>query len=430
MATGQVVAVLGAQWGDEGKGKIVDIVGSEFGICARFNGGSNAGHTIVVNGCKYAFHLLPSGILHETCIALLGNGVVVHIPTLLVELKQLEGKVNYQNRFKISDRAHIVFDFHQTIDGLNETSLGDNKIGTTRKGIGPCYSSKMQRLGIRIGDLLEFEVFEKKFRKLVANSQREWSSQLNDINIESELQRYREYATILNPFICDSIELITRAHTAGTRILLEGANATLLDIDFGTYPYVTSSNTVIGGAITGLGLSPNKINNIIAVVKAYTTRVGEGPFPSELNDEIGNRLRTIGHEFGTTTGRPRRCGWLDLVILRFSNALNGFSHINLTKLDVLSGLSEIKIATSYYDPITKRELEFIPASLNILERVEVKYITMPGWNEDLSKCTTYQSLPVNARAYIEKIEEILNLPIVWIGVSPNREGTIIKQQQH
>jgi adenylosuccinate synthase len=413
---------LGSQWGDEGKGKIVDIFSKYFDICARFNGGSNAGHTIVIDGKKFAFHLIPSGILNEKAKCIIGNGCVVHIPTLLEELNDLKSKgINCDGRLFISDRAHIVFDFHQIIDGMSEIELGSEKIGTTKKGIGPAYIEKMNRSGIRFSELRNFEDFSKKLRNIVKKAQIRFKF---DYNVENEIERFLEYSKIILPWIVDGIEWINEQYHQNKKILIEGANAAMLDIDFGTYPYVTSSSPTIGGCFTGLGISPNKIKDIIGVVKAYTTRVGEGPFPTELNDTKGEILRNIGYEYGTTTNRPRRCGWLDIVVLRYSTLLNGYTALNLTKLDVLSSFDEIKIAVSYKTKEGRIITSSIPASLEILSTIEVEYETLPGWKEDISKCKNFYELPMNAQKYIRRIEELVGVPIKWIGVGPSRESLI------
>eukprot|EP01117_Protostelium_nocturnum_P001116 TRINITY_DN11438_c0_g1_i1.p1 TRINITY_DN11438_c0_g1~~TRINITY_DN11438_c0_g1_i1.p1 ORF type:complete len:433 (-),score=185.98 TRINITY_DN11438_c0_g1_i1:78-1376(-) len=422
----QVVVVLGSQWGDEGKGKIVDSLSSVYDVCGRFNGGSNAGHTIVVEGVKFAFHLLPSGILNPRNECIIGNGCVIHFPTLLKELEALQKQnVDYQKRLFISDRAHIVFDFHQKIDGLSETSLGTQKIGTTGKGIGPAYSDKVNRNGIRVSDLYEKD-FAEKLKRSVAIAQKKFSF---EYDVEAEIKRYEQIAETVKPFVVDSVLWINQKYEQGKKILLEGANAALLDIDFGTYPYVTSSNPTVGGAVTGLGIAPRKIGDVVGVVKAYTTRVGEGPFPTELLDKDGpgNQMRTVGREVGTTTGRPRRCGWLDIPILKYSNLLNGYSVLNLTKTDVLDNFKEIKIGVSY--KVDGKTLDSVPTNFEVANKIEVVYETFPGWETDISKCKTWESLPENCRKYIERIEELLNVPIRWIGTGPDREDVLQKPKK-
>ncbi|KAJ1840739.1 Adenylosuccinate synthase, partial [Coemansia sp. RSA 2703] len=310
-ADNKVSVVLGTQWGDEGKGKLVDILAQNIDVC----GGNNAGHTIVVGGVKYAFHMLPSGLVNMDCISVVGSGVVVHLPSFFEELEDLQKQgLDCDDRLFISDRCHLVFDFHQIVDGMKEGELGRGSIGTTKKGIGPAYSSKASRSGIRVHHLYHFDEFEKRFRTIVSARHRRYGD--FEYDVEAELQRYRQLAERLRPFVIDSVEFLHKKLREGKRILVEGANALMLDIDFGTYPYVTSSNTGVGGVCTGLGIPPNKIGSVIGVAKAYTTRVGGGPFPTELVDEVGQKLRDVGAEYGVTTGRPRRCGWLDLVVLR------------------------------------------------------------------------------------------------------------------
>lgn len=416
--------VLGAQWGDEGKGKLVDMLSQEYDVCARVAGGSNAGHTIVVDGVKYKFHLLPSGILNPKAIGIVGNGVVVHLPSFLKEIEGLakEG-VKHEGRIFISDRAHLVFDFHQVVDGSLEDRLGRNKIGTTKKGIGPAYASKISRNGVRVGDLRDWKYFEERFRALAEHHMR--SYQGLEIDVEAELAYYKKIAPQVLAMTCDTIALTNQKYNEGKKILVEGANAAMLDIDFGTYPYVTSSNPSVGSVLTGLGVSPKKLGGIYGTVKAYCTRVGEGPFPTELNVLVGegSHLATVGYEFGTTTGRPRRCGWLDLPQLMYSITINGYTSINLTKLDVLSGLKEIPLGVAYKAK-DGTILDTMPASLKQLEDVEVQYEVMPGWDEDISKCRTFDELPENCKKYVLRIQELVGVPIRWIGVGPNRLDVI------
>eukprot|EP00980_Cylindrotheca_fusiformis_P005621 scaffold1184_cov132-Cylindrotheca_fusiformis.AAC.42 len=415
--------VLGAQWGDEGKGKLVDMLSQEYDVCARVAGGSNAGHTIVADGVKYKFHLMPSGILNRDATCIIGNGVVVHLPSFLAELDALESQgVDCKDRVFLSDRAHLVFDFHQAVDGVLELSLGRNKIGTTKKGIGPAYASKISRNGVRVGDLKNWDYFEERFRALAEHHLRSFEGL--EVDIEGELAFYKSISERINTMTRDTIDLTNQKYGEGKKILVEGANATMLDIDFGTYPFVTSSNPSIGSVLTGLGVSPRKLRGIYGTVKAYCTRVGEGPFPTELDIEegIGHHLATVGHEVGTTTGRARRCGWLDIPQLKYSVAINGFTSLNLTKVDVLTGLSEIQLGTRY--KYKEEYLTTMPASLSELQEVEVEFETLPGWTEDITKCTTFEELPVNCRKYILKIEELAGVPVRWIGVGPNRLDAI------
>lgn len=488
--------VLGAQWGDEGKGKLVDILAQDVQLCARFNGGANAGHTLMVDGKKYAFHLLPCGMINKSCKNLIGNGVVVHIPTLLKELDALkEFDPRAVERVFISTRAHLLFDSHQIIDGILEAEQGTNSIGTTKRGIGPCYSAKAIRNGLRFGDLLHFDEFERRLRELITWSQkrfgdaREKDTQaqlllrkaLKEYNtkyafdpengakggvtsIEEEIERYRKYAALLRTQIVDSVTLIHEDMSRGYKVLVEGANAALLDIDFGTYPFVTSSSTTIGGVLTGLGVPPRKVDTVIGVVKAYTTRVGHGPFPTELQNEaqtmedhieeyvgpdvsverrghssgaysiktgqkvkVGEMLQEVGHEYGTTTGRRRRCGWLDIALVQYSSLINGYDSINITKLDVLTGLKTIRIAIAYRNKqMTEVRLPrgYFPSHLEDLKEVVCEYETLEGWTEDISKCTQWSELPENAKKYVLRIQELLGIPVSWVGVGPERESML------
>ena len=418
--------VLGAQWGDEGKGKLVDVLSQNYDVCARVAGGSNAGHTIVVNNKKYKFHLLPSGILNEEAICVIGNGVVIHLPSFLEELEGLTGNdIQWKNRVLVSDRAHLVFDFHQQVDGRNEQTLGRHKLGTTKKGIGPAYASKISRNGIRVGELQEWTTFERRFRELCIYHMASHEGLV--IDIEEQLQYYKSIAPLMKTMTVDTIAYTNDAFSNGKRILVEGANATMLDIDFGTYPFVTSSNPSVGSVLTGLGVSPNKVRGIYGTVKAYCTRVGEGPFPTELHDDVGRHLSSVGAEFGTTTGRPRRCGWLDVPQMQYSAMINGFTSLNLTKVDVLTGLDEIKLAKAY--KYNGTYLSTMPASLEVLSNVEVEYETMPGWKEDISGCKTFEELPLNCQRYILRVQELIGVPIRWIGVGPNRSDQIDRGEE-
>ncbi len=376
-----------------------------------------------MNGVKHKFHLLPSGILNEKATCVIGNGVVVHIPSLLNELDGLAASgVKHEGRVFLSDRAHLVFDFHQEVDGALESKLGRNKIGTTKKGIGPAYASKISRNGVRVGDLADWEYFEQRFRALAEHHMRSFEGLV--IDIDAELAFYKSVADRVTAMTVDTIDYTNKQYKAGKRILVEGANATMLDIDFGTYPYVTSSNPSIGSVLTGLGVSPRKLRGIYGTVKAYCTRVGEGPFPTELDTGvgIGYHLSSVGAEYGTTTGRPRRCGWLDLPQLKYSATINGFTALNLTKVDVLTGLKEIKLGVAY--KCRGEYLSTMPASLSQLQDVEVEFETLPGWDEDISKCKSFEDLPLNCQRYILRIEGIVGIPIRWIGVGHNRADQI------
>ncbi|KAF8498359.1 Adenylosuccinate synthetase [Gautieria morchelliformis] len=422
-----VTAVLGAQWGDEGKGKLVDILAAEADVCARCAGGNNAGHTIVAtigpNNVKttFDFHLLPSGLVNPDCTGLIGPGVVVHVPSFFAELNALQEKgLTCDGRLFVSDRAHLVFDFHQIVDGIKEVELGGSSIGTTKKGIGPAYSAKASRSGLRVHHLFDHDVFAQKFRKIVEGRFKRYGH--FEYDTEGEILRYKDLAQRLQPYVVDSVTYLHSAIARGKQVLVEGANALMLDIDYGTYPFVTSSSTSIGGVCTGLGIPPKLIGKTIGVVKAYTTRVGGGPFPTELLDEIGTHLQEVGKEYGTTTGRRRRCGWLDLVVLKHSCLINGYDAINITKLDVLDSLEEIKVAVAY--KANGCQVAGFPADLEVLSHVSVEYVTFPGWKTSIEQATSFESLPEQCRKYLTFIENFTGIKVEWIGVGPGRESMI------
>ncbi|KAJ7719630.1 adenylosuccinate synthase [Mycena maculata] len=419
--------VLGSQWGDEGKGKLVDILATDADICARCAGGNNAGHTIVVpiNGVRttFAFHLIPSGLVNPSCTGLIGNGVVVHVPSFFEELDALQTQgLDCTGRLLVSDRAQLVFDFHQIVDGLKEVELGGSSIGTTKKGIGPAYSGKASRSGLRVHHLFDPVIFAEKFRKVVEGRFKRYGH--FEYDTEGEIKRYQTLAARLKPYVIDSVVYLHQALAAGKRVLVEGANAAMLDLDLGTYPYVTSSATTVGGVCTGLGLPPRAIGHTIGVVKAYTTRVGGGPFPTEQLNPTGEHLQSVGHEYGATTGRKRRCGWLDLVVLRHSTLINGYNALNLTKLDVLDGLAEIQVGVAY--KVDSTPLAGFPADLGVLAAVEVEYVTFPGWETSIEHVRKYEDLPDKCRAYVEFIEDFIKVPITWIGVGPERDAMLKK----
>lgn len=423
---GNVCAIVGGQWGDEGKGKLVDIMAGHYDLIVRSTGGANAGHTVYVkeasseNYKKYVFHLMPSGVLYPKSINIIGNGCVVHIPTFLDEVKVLkENGVNVDGRVFISDRAHLIFEYHKTIDGIQEERKGKNKVGTTRRGIGPAYTDKISRVGIRVHELLDFQKFEEHMRENLAAVQKNYDFAFD---VDAELNYYRNIIPEIKPYIEDTGLMINKAIAEGKKILMEGANATLLDIDHGTYPFVTSSNASIGGIIAGSGVGATKITSIIGIMKAYSTRVGAGPFPTELENELGEKLRTKGNEFGSTTGRPRRCGWFDAVGAKYSVMINGMTGINLTKLDVLDEMETIKIGTGYF--YQGKKLESFPASSDILSNVEVEYIELPGWKTSIKNAKTLKDLPSNAQNYIKKIEELIGCPINFIGTGVAREEMV------
>lgn len=429
-----VNVVLGAQWGDEGKGKLVDLLVSQYDVVARCAGGNNAGHTIVVDGVKYDFHMLPSGLVNPKSQNLLGNGVVIHVPSFFSELAQLESKglTDARDRLFISSRAHLVFDFHQRTDKLREAELSGKSangknIGTTGKGIGPTYSTKASRSGIRVHHLVNddpeaWAIFEKMYRRLLETRRQRYGD--FEYDAEGELARFKQYKEDLKPFVVDSVVFMHKAIEAKKKILVEGANALMLDIDFGTYPFVTSSNTGIAGAISGLGIPPKVIDECYGVVKAYTTRVGEGPFPTEQLNENGEKLQDIGAEYGVTTGRKRRCGWLDLVIMKYSTLINGYTSLNITKLDVLDTFKEIPVGVAYY--YKGKKLDLFPEDLLQLGKVEVEYKVLPGWQQDITKITKYEDLPENAKKYIKFIEDFVGVPVEWVGTGPSRDTMVHK----
>lgn len=424
MYKSKVAVVLGAQWGDEGKGKVVDMLASQVDIVCRCQGGNNAGHTVVANGTEFDFHLLPSGIVNEKCISVIGNGVVIHLPSLFEELSKNEAKglQKIAHRLIISDRAHLVFDFHQSVDGMQEAEKGGKSLGTTKKGIGPAYSSKATRNGIRVGELLgDFNLFSEKFKSIVSTHQRLFPS--ISVDVEAELKRYKDYVELVRPYVKDTICFLHTALSAGKTILVEGANAAMLDIDFGTYPYVTSSNCSIGGVLTGLGLPPQTIGEVIGVVKAYTTRVGDGPFPTEQLNEIGELLQTRGFEVGVTTKRKRRCGWLDIPLLKYTSLVNGYTCICLTKLDILDTLDEIKVGVAYRR-VNGEKLDHFPGTIAELGSIEVEYATLPGWKTCTEGMRDFKELPENAQKYVRFIEKELSVPVRWVGVGKGRESII------
>jgi len=419
--------IVGAQWGDEGKGKIVDILSAEADVVARYQGGANAGHTINLKGEEYILHLIPSGILHPETICVIGNGVVVEPAALIKELNFLKAKeIEVDNRLFISDRAHIIFPYHKLLDQLSENKTGKDRIGTTGRGIGPAYADKFNRRGIRMVDMLDESYFKQKTKSCLEEAnefiQKNYGQPpLDEKQILIDLLKARE---IIVPFIQDTSIILNQAIQDGKKILMEGAQGTLLDIDHGTYPYVTSSNPVSGGACTGTGVGPTQIDEVVGVLKAYTTRVGEGPFPTELVGEDGTRFRELGREYGATTGRPRRCGWFDLVIARYAVRVNGLTSLAITKLDILDTLPEIKVCTGYRYKNTI--LKDFPADLRILEVCKPIYETFPGWQTNTCDIQRYEDLPTNARKYIEYIEKQAEVPVKIISVGAMRSSTIFR----
>ena len=420
--------ILGAQWGDEGKGKLVDIMSKDFDIVARATGGANAGHTVYIKDGdatkKFVFHLLPSGILypHVTCVV--GNGVVLHVETLFEELEILKKEgFDVESRLKISDRVAILFDYHKLMDGAQEDSKGTHKVGTTRRGIGPAYSDKINRKGLRLCDMVRWDSFEERYRKNLIRHQEVYGF---DYIPEGELAVLKKYKDRLLAMMVDCSWFLNTALEEGKKVLVEGANATLLDIDHGTYPYVTSSNPSIGGVFTGTGMSPLHLGDTIGIVKAYMTRVGSGPFPTELLDALGDSIREAGGEYGSTTGRSRRCGWFDVPLTRYSIRINGFSCLNLTKLDVLDDLDEIKVAVAYR--LNGKVLDSVPAALEDLAEVEVEYETLPGWKQSLKDLNSWDDLPENAKSYVLRLEKLLSCPIKYVGVGQRRDQLLVRSE--
>lgn len=419
--------LVGAQWGDEGKGKIIDILSAEMDFIVRYQGGNNAGHTVVVGKKEFILHLIPSGILHENKKCVIGNGVVVDPEALINEINHLKKhKVDVDKSLLISDRVHIIFPYHRLFDGLREEKK-TGKLGTTKRGIGPCYADKANRCGITMADLLNKELFCKKLKVNVEEKNLILEKIYNHegFSYDELADRYLGFAKVVKRYICDTAIALNKAIEKGKSVLFEGAQGTLLDIDHGTYPFVTSSNATAGGACTGAGVSPNKIDKIIGVVKAYTTRVGEGPLPTEFDKELMGIIQKKGREFGATTGRPRRCGWFDSVVVGHSVLINGLTEIALTKLDVLDDLEEIKICTAY--KYKDKVLKDFPADIEVLLNCKPVYEKMPGWVRDTASCKRYEDLPPNARRYLERLSEIVGSKISIISVGSSRRETIIKK---
>lgn len=416
-----IKVLIGTQWGDEGKGKITDLLAEKSDVVVRYQGGNNAGHTLVVDGEVFKLHLIPSGILYKNIMCIIGNGVVIDPEILLKEMEGLKARGISVNNLRISSHAHVILPFHKMLDHLQEENRSqENKIGTTSRGIGPAYTDKISRTGVRMIDLLDEKTLTSRIKD------RKWGELLGvtEQQISSVIRDYLEFGKKLNKYIVDSVSLIHKLRKQDKKIFLEGAQGTMLDVDFGTYPFVTSSNPTSGGACTGSGIGPKMIDEVIGVVKAYTTRVGEGPFPTELKDDVGKFLGEKGQEFGTTTGRQRRCGWLDLVVLKYSANVNSLTTIALTKIDVLSGLKELKICKAY--TIEGKQITDFPSDREKLEKAVPVYKTYPGWDEDISSCKSFKELPVNAQKYIQAIEKELEVTISIVSVGSGRERTIIR----
>jgi adenylosuccinate synthase len=418
------IALLGAQWGDEGKGKATDLLGEKVDYVVRYQGGNNAGHTVVIGDQKYALHLLPSGILSPGVIPVIGNGVVIDPSVLFEEIKGLNERGIDTSRLKISTNAHLITPYHRTIDKVSERFLGKSKIGTTGRGIGPAYADKINRIGIRVQDLFDPSILKQKVEGALRDKNQILIKVFNrkGLEVEDVVSEYLGYAELLRPFVTDTSLLLNKALDEGKNILLEGSQGTLLDVDHGTYPFVTSSNPTAGGACTGSGIGPTRISRVIGIVKAYTTRVGSGPFPTELFDEDGEKLRSIGGEVGVTTGRARRCGWYDALIARYAVRVNGLTDLFLTKLDVLTGWEKIPVCVAY--EIDGKRVEELPASQSDFHHARPIYEFLPGWNEDISKAKSLDQLQVNAKAYVKYLEEISRAPISAVGVGPERDQTI------
>lgn len=423
------VVVMGTQWGDEGKGKIVDYLAEKSDVVVRYQGGSNAGHTVTVEGKEFKLRLLPSGILYKGKKCVIANGVVINPKVLLQEMDGMEAQGVDVDGIRISNRAHVILPYHCILDGLLEEALGDKKIGTTKNGIGPCYMDKDNRIGIRIVDLMDEEVFSEKLKSNLALKNKELQEIYHQEPLDYEEIRteYLGYADRLRKYVIDTSAYLNEEIKADKKVLFEGAQATLLDLDHGTYPYVTASHPTSGGACVGAGIGPNKIDKVIGVVKAYCTRVGEGPFPTEQLNEIGDRIRKCGHEFGTVTGRPRRTGWLDGCVVRYAGYLSGIDYMAITRLDILDDFEEIKLCVAY--KYQGEILNEMPASLKVLAAVEPVYETFKGWQTDTTKIRKYEDLPEAARKYLERLAEVADIKLGYVSVGPNRDQTIVLDKQ-
>ena len=420
-----VTVVVGTQWGDEGKAKVIDLLAASHQIVARYQGGHNAGHTVVIGDQKYALQLTPSGVFYDTVTPVIGNGVVVDLPTLFKEIDALESRGISTARLKVSSLAHLIFPWHQAMDAALEAARGDGKIGTTLKGIGPAYVDKVKRAGIRVGEVLDIKAFETRVRERAIAARREVSDVGGDtFDVEEVVTSFVAYAERLTPYVADTVNLLHDARERGENILLEGAQATFLDIDHGTYPYVTSSNPIAGGAAVGSGLGPRHIDRIVGITKAYTTRVGMGPFPSELTDALGEALVDIGREYGTVTGRRRRTGWLDTVMLRHATRVNSLTEIALTKLDVLDTFDEVKVCTGY--TINGTVMRNYPDRPDMLARAVPVYETLPGWKSSTEGITTFADLPQSAQQIVKIVERETGIPVSMVGTGPSRDAMVVR----
>lgn len=424
----RTVVLAGMQWGDEGKGRFVDYLAAQADVVVRYQGGNNAGHTVEIGKEQFKLHLVPAGIFYKGKINIIGNGVVVNPLALIEEMDELASRGIDLSGLRISDRAHLVLPYHAVEDGLSESARGDLDIGTTRRGIGPAYTDKAERSGIRVCDLMDWDSFEQLLRRNVDRKNALFDLIYGSpaVDYDDILAACRKAADRLRPYVADTIALLHERMKAGDKVLFEGAQGTLLDIDLGTYPYVTSSHPTTGGVSAGAGIGPTAIEGALGVVKAYTTRVGKGPFVTELLDEKGNAIREKGHEYGATTGRPRRCGWLDAVILNYAVRVNGITHIAVTRLDTLGGLGPVKICTGYMK--CGKLITDFPARLKDLEGCEPVYEELPGWTDDIMHIRRFEELPQEAQAYIRRIEELTGVPVALIGVGANREQTVVREK--
>ncbi|PTK67885.1 adenylosuccinate synthase [Staphylococcus borealis] len=422
------IVVVGTQWGDEGKGKITDFLAEQADVIARFSGGNNAGHTIQFGGETYKLHLVPSGIFYKDKLAVIGNGVVVDPVALLKELDALNERGVSTSNLRISNRAQVILPYHLAQDEYEERRRGDNKIGTTKKGIGPAYVDKAQRIGIRMADLLEKETFERRLKENIEVKNAYFKGMFNETcpRFDEIFDEYYAAGQRLKEFVTDTSKILDDAFVAEEKVLFEGAQGVMLDIDHGTYPFVTSSNPVAGNVTVGTGVGPTFVSKVIGVCKAYTSRVGDGPFPTELFDEDGHHIREVGREYGTTTGRPRRVGWFDSVVLRHSRRVSGITDLSINSIDVLTGLDTVKICTAY--ELDGEEITEYPANLDQLRRCKPIFEELPGWKEDITGCRTMEELPDNARKYLERISELCNVRISIFSVGPDRDQTNLLEQ--
>jgi adenylosuccinate synthase len=418
-----VQIILGAQWGDEGKGKVVDMLSENVDIVARYQGGANAGHTVCIGDKQYVLHLLPSGMFHPQITCVIGNGVVIDPTALLTEIQQLEtAGITVHGRLLISHNAHLIMPYHKLLDAIREQTA--QRIGTTGRGIGPAYIDKFMRVGIRIVDLLNRDVLAAKLKRNIAEKNEILTKVYGEtrIDVDAIIAEYQEFDKRIDEYITDTTLYLHQALKAGKRIIAEGAQGAMLDVDHGTYPFVTSSNPTSGGACTGLGIPPTAVEGIIGVAKAYCTRVGEGPFPTEQQNPVGERLRTVGHEFGATTGRPRRCGWFDAVALQHSARVNGISRLVITKLDVLDAFDEIRVCTGY--ELNGKRLKGFPVDVDTLERITLIYESFEGWKTSIVNVTTYEALPPNAQKYLQALSRLTDIPLWFVSVGPRRDQSL------